>query len=218
MLFALIVAAEAAFWLILLSGLTARYLLGRRRLGMALLVATPVVDLALLAVATIDLRRGGEAALPHALAAVYIGVSVAWGTRIVSWADARFAHRYARGPQPEPAPRIGRAHAARQRREWLRHVSAWGTGTALLGIGVLVVGDLDRTWALLNVAALWTLVLAIDFAISFSYTLWPREEAKAAGVGFEPTGRLHTHRFSRPTRSTAPAPRRDADGNDALGR
>jgi hypothetical protein len=27
-------------------------------------------------------------ALPHALAAVYIGVSVAWGKRIVSWADA----------------------------------------------------------------------------------------------------------------------------------
>jgi hypothetical protein len=40
---------------------------------------------------------------------------------------------------------------------------------------VLLVGDPERTWALLNVAALWTLVLAIDFAISFSYALWPRE-------------------------------------------
>ena len=30
----------------------------------------------------------------------------------------------------------------------------------------------------------------------------------AAGVGFEPTGRLHAQRFSRPPRSTAPAPRR----------
>jgi hypothetical protein len=29
-----------------------------------------------------------------------------------------------------------------------------------------------------------------------------------AGVGFEPTGRLHAQRFSRPPRSTAPAPRR----------
>jgi hypothetical protein len=37
-----------------------------------------------------------------------------------------------------------------------------------------VVGDLDRTQALVSTAALWTLVLAIDFAISFSYTLWPR--------------------------------------------
>ena len=62
----------------------------------------------------------------------------------------------------------------RQRREWLRHLVAWATGTALLGIGVLLVGDPDRTWAILNVAALWTLVLAIDFLISFSYTLRPR--------------------------------------------
>jgi hypothetical protein len=172
--FAFIVAAEIAFWLMLVSGLATRYVLGRRRLGMAFLVATPIVDLALLAATTIDLRRGGDAALPHALAAVYIGVSVAWGQQLVSWADVRFAHRFAGGPPPEQPPRTGRLHAARQRREWLRHLSAWATGTALLGLGVLVVGELDRTWALLNVAALWTLVLVIDFVISFSYTIWPR--------------------------------------------
>ncbi len=173
-LIALIVSAEIAFWLLLLSGLTTRYVLGRPRLGMALLVATPFVDLALLAATTIDLRRGGEAALPHALAAVYIGVTVAWGHRIIRWADARFAHRFGGGPLPERAPRTGRRHAERERREWLRHTVAWATGTGLLGLGVLLVGDLDRTQTLLDVAALWTLVLAIDFLISFSYTLWPR--------------------------------------------
>ena len=67
-----------------------------------------------------------------------------------------------------------RAHAARERREWLRHLLAWATGTSLLGLGVLVVGDLERTQALASMAALWTLILAIDFVISFSYTLWPR--------------------------------------------
>ncbi len=178
MLIVLIGAAEIAFWLVLLAGLVTRYALRRPRLGMALLVATPLVDLALLVAATIDLRQGGEAALPHALAAVYIGVTVAWGHRLVSWADARFAHRFAGGPTPEPVPRTGRAHAARQRREWLRHLLAWATGSALLGLGVLVVGDLDRTAALLNVAALWTLVLAIDFLISFSYGLWPRQASR----------------------------------------
>jgi hypothetical protein len=173
-LIALIVAAEIAFWLILASGLTARYLLRRPRLGMVLLLATPLVDLALLVATTMDLRRGGEAALPHALAAVYVGVSIAWGQRMITWADVRFAHRFAGGPAPERPPRTGRRHAARQRREWLRHALAWASGTALLGIGVLVVGDLDRTWALLNIAALWTVVLVIDFLISFSYSLWPR--------------------------------------------
>ena len=182
MLIALIVAAEVAFWLVLLSGLVARYGLRRPRLGLALLAATPFVDLLLLAATTIDLRRGGEAALPHALAAVYIGVSVACGHRMIRWADARFAHRFAGGPEPERPPRIGRRHAARERREWLRHVVAWATGTALLGLGVLMVGDLDRTSALVNVAALWTLVLAIDFLISFSYTLWPRQPTEGAGV------------------------------------
>jgi hypothetical protein len=181
MLIALIVAAEIAFWLVLASGLLAGYRLRRPRLGLALLIATPFVDLFLLTATTIDLRRGGEAALPHALAAVYIGVSVAWGHRMISWADARFAHRFAGGPPPERPPRAGGLHAARERREWLRHVVAWATGTALLGLGVLLVGDLDRTQALVNVAALWTLVLAIDFLISFSYTLWPREAREARG-------------------------------------
>jgi hypothetical protein len=175
MVLSVIVATEIAFWLLLLTGLAARYGFGRPRVGLALLAATPLVDLALLAATTIDLRRGGEAALPHALAAVYLGVSVAWGRRMVGWADARFAHRFAGGPAPTRPPRTGRDHAAHQRREWLRHLAAWATGSALLGLGVLLVGDPDRTWALLNVAALWTLVLAIDFAISFSYTLWPRE-------------------------------------------
>jgi hypothetical protein len=178
-LIVLIIAAEITFWLMLLSGLAARYLLRRQRLGMALLAATPVVDLALLAATTMDLRQGGEAALPHALAAVYIGVSAAWGKQMVSWADTRFAHRFAGGPPPEQPPRTGRLHAARQRREWLRHLVAWAMGTSLLGIGVLLVGDLDRTSALLNVAAFWSLVLAIDFVISFGYTLRPRMPERA---------------------------------------
>lgn len=171
---ALIVAAELAFWLVLLSGLIMRYQLGRPRAGLALLAATPLIDLVVLAAATADLRRGGEAALPHALAAVYIGVSVAWGRRLVSWADAEYAYRFAGGPAPRRSPRTGRRHAAHQRREWLRHLTAWATGIGLLGLGVLLVGDVDRTWALLNVAALWTLVLVVDFAISFSYVIWPR--------------------------------------------
>ena len=174
MVVAFIVAAEIAFWGLLLAGLALRYPLRRPRAGMSLLVATPFVDLALLAATAIDLRLGGAAALPHALAAVYIGVSVAWGKRIIGWADARFAHRFASSPPPERPPRTGREHAARERREWLRHLVAWVTGTTLLGLGVLVAGDLDHSAALLGVAALWTIVLAIDFLISFSYTLWPR--------------------------------------------
>ena len=63
----------------------------------------------------------------------------------IDWADVRFAHRFAGGPSPQLPPRTGTRHAAHERREWLRHLVAWATGTALLGLGVLVVGDVDRT-------------------------------------------------------------------------
>jgi hypothetical protein len=182
-LIVLVIAAEITFWLLLLAGLAARYVLQRRRLGLALLAATPVVDLGLLAATTIDLQQGGEASLPHALAAVYIGVSVAWGKQLVSWADARFAYRFAGGAPPGRPPQTGRLHAARQRREWLRHLVAWSIGASLLGIGALLVGDLDRTSALLNVAALWSLILVVDFVVSFSYTLRPRRPARGGSSG-----------------------------------
>src|SRR4051794_18628127 len=47
---------------------------------------------------------------------------------------------------------------------------------------------------------------------------WCSIAQQAAGVGFEPTGRLRAQRFSRPPRSPAPAPRRDrySSGLDAF--
>lgn len=174
-----IVAAEIAFWVVLLSGLTARYVLRRPTLGAVLLVATPLVDVALLAFTAIDLRGGATASTAHSLAAIYIGVSIAFGHSMVRWADVRFAHRFAGGPAPVPAPRSGPAHAARQRAGWFRHALAWAIGSGLLLGAVAVVGDADRTEALLQTAGLWTLVLAIDFLVSFSYTLFPRRPAEA---------------------------------------
>jgi hypothetical protein len=181
MLAALIVATEIAFWVLLLSGLTARYLLRRPRLGAVLLIATPLVDVVLLAATIADLRGGATAAFTHSLAAVYIGVSVAYGHAIIRWADVRFAHRFAGGPAPVRAPRSGRAHAAHERRGWLRHLLAWAVGGGLLLAGVAVVGDAERTEALLQTARVWTLVLAIDFLVSYSYTLFPRAPRPARG-------------------------------------
>ncbi len=77
MIYAIIVACEVGFWLVLLAGLAARYGLRRPRLGGALLVYVPLVDLVLLVASVLDLRHGGQAGLAHGLAAVYVGVSVA---------------------------------------------------------------------------------------------------------------------------------------------
>lgn len=174
MIVALIVACEISFWVFLLSGLTARYVLRRQRLSNALLVATPLVDVVLLVFTIIDLRDGATASVAHSLAAVYIGISVAFGHSMVRWADAHFAHRFAGAAAPAVAPRSGTEHADRERRGWARHLLAWAIGVGLMLAGVWAVGDAGRSEALLQTAAVWTLVLAVDFIVSFSYTLFPR--------------------------------------------
>ena len=107
MIGAFIIGCEILFWVFVLAGLSARYLLGLKRTG-GILRCTPVIDLLLIAVTIIDLRGGAEAGFMHGLAAVYIGVTIAFGHRMIQWADARFAHRFAGGKKPEPARNMDR--------------------------------------------------------------------------------------------------------------
>jgi hypothetical protein len=182
MIYAVIVACEVGFWVVLLAGLAVRYLLRRPRLGAALLVCVPLVDIVLLVASALDLRYvGSQADLAHGLAAIYVGVSVAWGHSMVRWADARFAHRFAGGPPPPRPLRTGPEHARRERRQWGRHLLAWVVGSALLLGGVALVGDPDRTGALVGIAQGWTIVLGVDFLWSFSHTLWPRKKPEKRG-------------------------------------
>ena len=48
----------------------------------------------------IDLRGGADATGAHSLAALYLGFSIGYGHRMITWADTRFAHRFAGGPAP----------------------------------------------------------------------------------------------------------------------
>jgi hypothetical protein len=176
---AIIVASEIAFWVLLTSGLAARYLLRRRRLATALLVSVPLVDLVLLTATVLDLRGGGTASFAHGLAAIYIGVSVAFGHRMVRWADERFAHRFAGGPPPTRPPRGGPERAVHERQGWYRHLLAWAVGSGLILLAVAFVGDADRTVAMTQIVWRWAIVLGLDFVWSFSYTLWPRRPERA---------------------------------------
>jgi hypothetical protein len=165
MLVAIVVACEVGFWLLLAAGLTARYLLGRRRLGTALLVAVPVVDLILLTVTVIDLAGGATARFGHGLAAAYIGFSIAFGHRIVRWADERFAHHFAGGPPPPP-PADG---WSRVRGEWCdlaRAMLAWTISCTLLVSAIAIVDDATRTEALDGWIGQLTVVVMI-------WSLWP---------------------------------------------
>lgn len=174
MIAAMIIGCEIAFWVFVLAGLSARYLAGWNRTGALLLLATPVVDVLLMVFTVLDLKNGAEAEFMHGLSAIYIGVTVAFGHRMIKWADERFAYRFAGGEKPEPAPKRGKAHARREREGWYRHLLAWFVGAILLMIMVLLVNDPARTEALKLVPIWWAGIVAIDFLISFSYTLWPK--------------------------------------------
>jgi hypothetical protein len=159
MVIGFIIGCEIAFWVVLAAGLSLRYPLRRPRAGAVVLAAVPLVDLVLLVACAVDLHGGATAGPRHALAALYLGFSVAFGPSMVRWADVRFAHRFAGGPKPQK-PENRRAHEWRQ---FGRAAFAWAITCALLGLGIWWIGDPGRTAALKAGTAQVSVVLAIWF-------------------------------------------------------
>ena len=140
-LYWLIVGCEAAFWLVLLVALSARYLLKRESLSRALLFSLPAIDLLLLATTALDLKAGTAGTFAHGLATAYVGFTVAFGSVVVRWADQRFAHWFKAHPLPlKPATRW---HAVRYELElWFRSIAAW-IMTVILLIALIAYVDND---------------------------------------------------------------------------
>lgn len=172
-----IVVCEVAFWVAILAGLAARYLLRRPRLGGALLILAPVIDAILLALVAVDLLGGGTASWHHGLAAVYIGVSVAYGKRMVAWADAHFQHRFAGGPAPERL--TGTRYTIKCWRDVLLTGLAVAIAAVTLGAIIFLVNDAERTAALSDFFRILGIIFAIDFLWALSYTIWPKKAARA---------------------------------------
>ncbi|GAA3741635.1 hypothetical protein HDA32_003411 [Spinactinospora alkalitolerans] len=176
MIVALILACEAMFWVLVLGGLAARYLLRMRRTSTVLLLLVPVLDVVLLTVIAVHLRGGGTADSSHGIGALYLGFTVAYGHSVIRWADARFAHRFAGGPPPPRPPKRGAARLRREWAAWLRGLAACLVGAgALLGL-TLFTGDPERTAAL---DGFYT-PLAIFMFWNTVVSLWGTVEALAA--------------------------------------
>lgn len=148
-LYALIVACEVGFWVLLLLALAVRYLLRRQPLSRALLACLPLVDLLLLSFTAMDLRQGSTATFAHGLAAAYVGFTVAFGGLAVKWADAHFAHRFAAGPVPEKAPSRGWGLVRYDFMLWGRCIAACLITMSLVEALVLFVGPGEATQPLL---------------------------------------------------------------------
>lgn len=176
MIFWFIVADEIGFWVFIFLGLFTRYILKKDKLSLCFFACTPVLDLVLLIITFVDLRNGAPASFVHVLAAVYIGVSIAFGSPLIKWADAHFAYYFAKGPKPEKKAKFGKAGAKRERQGWYRHLLAWAIGSGLMLFIHYLAGHPNNTELLLKRALLWSLILAADFVFSFSYTLFPKKE------------------------------------------
>ncbi|WP_424293199.1 hypothetical protein [Gordonia sp. (in: high G+C Gram-positive bacteria)] len=110
-----IATCEVGFWVLIAVGLCLRYLVRAERASTVVLASVPVLDVVLLSAVAFDLHRGSEVAFAHGLAPIYLGVTIAFGHRMIAWADARFAHRFADGPAPVKIPKSG---PLRMRYEW----------------------------------------------------------------------------------------------------
>ena len=130
-LYLLIVGCEVAFWLVLLLGLVARYLLHREALSRWLLLSLPAIDVLLMVFTALDLRAGTTATTAHGLAAVYVGFTIAFGSISLRWADTHFAYRFASGPAPAKAP-TGWKAVRFDFELWLRCIAAWLIAFALI--------------------------------------------------------------------------------------
>ncbi|SEH50989.1 hypothetical protein SAMN05192559_101909 [Halobacillus karajensis] len=173
----MIVASEIGFWVVIVAGLVTRYIFKQNKLGLFLLALTPVIDLILLVTTSVDLMNGATATMAHAIAAVYIGVSIAFGKSMIEWADVRFQYYITKqGPRPERL--TGFAHAKHYFKSWGRHLVAYLIGAAFLAGLIFIIDNPNRTEALTGALQLWSLVLGVDFLIAISHFIWPKKRRK----------------------------------------
>ncbi|MGH8195143.1 MAG: hypothetical protein ACREQ8_12185 [Woeseiaceae bacterium] len=136
-----IVGCEAAFWVVLVSGMAARYVLQWRRTSLFVLLCVPLIDLALLAFTMMDLKNGSSATFAHGLAIAYVGFTVAFGSTVIRWADQHFAHSFGGGPPPLKPPSHGWAGVLHEVKLWGRCILAACIIYILL---IAVIGFVDQ--------------------------------------------------------------------------
>ncbi|MFJ3904793.1 hypothetical protein [Streptomyces sp. NPDC090025] len=182
MIVLLIAICEVGFWVLLAAGLAARYVLKMPRLGLALLLCEPLLEVVLLVATAIDLKNGADPSWKHGLAAVYIGYTVGHGHRTVKWLDGHAAHRFGGGPPPVKPPRYGMARARHEGEVWLGSVVAAAVASGLLLLASWYVGSDGDTASLTSWIGFAWRAAGIHGVIALTYLIWP----KKAPAGEEP--------------------------------
>ena len=110
----------------------------------------------------------------HGLGAVYLGFTIAYGRRIVRWADVRFAAR--RGGVPrEAAPTLyGNEKVRHEWKETFRWWAACVLSMSILGLCVAVVQNDAESPVFYGWIARLALVGAAATIIPLAYSIWPK--------------------------------------------
>lgn len=137
-----IIAGEVLFWVFLLAGVCARYLLHWRTVSTVLLVSTPLIDIVIIVLTYIDLNRGAASDFSHGMAAFYVGFSVVFGSEAIARVDRRFARRHTDLSEAE-LPAVPTRTSLEY---WLRCLTASTISIALLVIGIAIAGLADSFW------------------------------------------------------------------------
>jgi hypothetical protein len=173
----MIIGCEIAFWVVIILGLATRYIFKKQRLSFFILALTPVVDFFLLIVTSVDLYGGAKATYAHAIAAVYIGISIAFGKSMIHWADERFQY-YVMKNAEKPRKRYGKEYAKHYFKSWIQHLVAYAIGVTLLAAMMYIVPN-EKTSVLQNVVEFWTIIVGIDLLLSLSNFVWPKKEKES---------------------------------------
>ncbi|MFY1678866.1 MULTISPECIES: hypothetical protein [unclassified Streptomyces] len=178
MIVQLVIACEVGFWVLLVAGLTSRYVLRMPRVGLTLLLLEPLLEVVLLTATAIDLGRGAEPRAEHGVAALYLGYTVGHGHRTVRWLDGHAAHRFEGRPLVRP-PRRGPARARHEARVWLGTLVGGAVAVLLLRLAILYVNDPSRVGTLLEWQAKVCFLVVAHGLFALSYAVWPRRAPEA---------------------------------------
>ncbi len=170
-----IITAEIAFWIVILLGLISRYHFKKQKLSIIFFALTPIIDLLLVWLTVMDLRAGTPASISHGIAAVYIGVSIAYGKTMITWADEKFQQWFLKLPI-EKKRLTGLAKGIHEIKMLGLHVIAYIISASLLYAMIIFIGQLTDTSSLFQVMKIWGIVLLVDAVISLSYIIFPSKK------------------------------------------
>ncbi|QDP99141.1 hypothetical protein FOH38_00470 [Lysinibacillus fusiformis] len=170
-----IISAEIAFWIVIIVGLICRYVFKKPKLSIFFFALTPVIDLLLVLLTAMDLKAGTPASTAHGIAAIYIGVSIAYGKTMISWADVKF-QQWILKASIQKETLTGLAKGKHEMKLLGRHIVAYIIGAGLLYAMTLFIGSNTDTSPLLQVMKVWGIVLTVDAIISISYVIFPSQK------------------------------------------